>query len=123
MNTQRGPFFQSLRHAFDGVWDALQSERNMKIHAVAVAAVVILGILLQISAGEWIACVSLFGLVIGAEMINTALEITVDVSMPQRDPRAKRIKDTAAGAVLIVALAAAIVGLIIFAPKLIALFV
>jgi undecaprenol kinase len=55
--------------------------------------------------------------VIGAELLNTAIEQAVDICLPHPDPRAKRAKDTAAGAVLIVASAAAIAGLIIFAPK------
>ncbi|HPF88126.1 MAG TPA: diacylglycerol kinase family protein [Candidatus Limiplasma sp.] len=121
METKKGSFRQSLIHALEGVRDTFQSERNMKIHALSIVIVVILGVFLQISRSEWIACISLFGLVIGAEMLNTALEITVDIIISRRDPRAKRVKDTAAGAVLMVSLAAAVVGLIIFVPKLLAL--
>jgi len=122
METKNQSFIEGVRHAMDGVCGAIVTERSMKIHMAAVLAVVLCGVLLHISGLEWILCVILFGLVIGAEMINTALEIVVDISMPQRDPRAKRVKDTAAGAVLVVSLAAAVAGLIIFVPKLLALF-
>ncbi len=121
MNTKNRSFLAGLLHALDGIKDALQKERNLKIHAAATALVIVFGFLLNISRFEWMICILLFGLVIGAELMNTALELTVDISMPQRDPRAKRVKDTAAGAVLVVSLAAAAAGLIIFVPKLLAL--
>ncbi|MBN1776608.1 MAG: diacylglycerol kinase family protein [Clostridiales bacterium] len=97
--------------------EAWKSERSMRIHIVTAALVIVFGFLLSISTWEWIACVTLFGLVIGAELGNTALEHAVDICSPQPDPRAKRVKDIAAAAVLVVSLAAAVVGLLIFAPK------
>ena len=60
----------------------------------------------------------LFGLVIGMELVNTAIETTVNICMPEPDPRAKLAKDTAAGAVMMVSAAAAVAGVIIFLPKL-----
>lgn len=123
MEPHKTPFYKSVLHALEGIRDTFQSERNIQIHALTAVVVVILGIMLQISRNEWIVCIALFGLVIGAEMLNTALEITVDIIISQRDPRAKRVKDTAAGAVLVVSLASAVVGLIIFVPKLLALIV
>ena len=66
---------------------------------------------------EWIACIILFGLVISLELINTAIETTVDIAMPEKNEKAKLAKDVAAGAVLMSAIMAIVVGLIIFLPK------
>ena len=117
MGMKNWSFLSGLRHALDGVRELFKSERSMRIHVFAAMVVVMLGLLLQISAWEWVVCIALIGLVIGAELLNTAIEQAVDICSPNLDPRAKRAKDTAAGAVLIVALAAAAAGLIIFAPK------
>ncbi len=107
----------SFRHAFDGIADGIKGERNMLIHFASMAFVTVFGFLFSISQTEWLVCVVLFGLVVGAELINTAIETTVDICMPHIDPRAKIAKDVAAGAVLAVSVAAAIAGLIIFVPK------
>jgi diacylglycerol kinase len=94
----------------------------MKIHCLAAALVVIAGVLLGISKEEWIACLLLFGLVMSLELVNTAVESIVDLVTTDRKPLAKKAKDTAAGAVLIAAIFAAVIGLLIFVPKLIAVF-
>ncbi len=114
---KHGGLLASFRHAADGLAEGLRTERNLIIHFTVMTLVILFGLMLGLSAGEWIACVILFGLVIGAELINTAIETTVDICMPHEDPRAKLAKDTAAGAVLACALAAAAAGLIIFGPK------
>ena len=108
----------SFEHAFDGVAGGMKGERNMMIHFAAMSLVTVFGFLCGLSATEWLACVILFGLVIGMELMNTAIETTVDLAMPHADPRAKLAKDTAAGAVMVVCVAAAIAGGIIFLPKL-----
>ena len=79
---------------------------------------VVAGALLRISRGEWMAVAVCIGLVLGGECTNTALESAVDLASPARHPLAKRAKDAAAGAVLFFSLAAAIVGGIIFLPRL-----
>ncbi len=117
MHGKNRSFLSGLRHALDGVKEGFRGERSMRIHFAAAAAVILLGVLLRISAWEWIVCVMLIGLVIASELLNTALENVVDICSPELNPRAKRVKDTAAGAVLIVSLTAAIAGLIIFVPK------
>lgn len=111
----------SFAYAFEGVLSGLRSERNMVIHFSAMATVIVFGSLLGLSATEWMICIILFGVVLMAELMNTAIETIVDILCPEYDPRAKVAKDTAAGAVLMAAVAAAIVGAIIFAPKLLAL--
>jgi diacylglycerol kinase (ATP) len=117
MSVKNRSFLSGLHHALEGVKESIKSERSMRIHVSAATLVIIFGVLLHISLWEWIVCVTLFGLVIGAELGNTALEITVNICCPDPDPRAKRVKDSAAAAVLMVSLAAAVVGLLIFVPK------
>ena len=79
--------------------------------------VIVAGFIFKISVMEWIACLLLFALVISLELINTAIETTVDIAMPEINEKAKYAKDIAAGAVLFSAIIAVIVGLIIFLPK------
>ena len=113
----------SFKFAFKGIGSSLKSERNMKIHFTMMFLVIIAGMLFNISMWEWITCFILFGLVISLEMVNTAIEIVVDIVSPKYDVRAGRAKDIAAGAVLANAIVAAIVGLLIFLPKVIGLFI
>lgn len=80
------------------------------------------GFLLDISQMEWIAVVIVIGAVLAAEAVNSALEALADFVSPEYSEAIKRTKDLAAGAVLLMAIAAAIVGGIIFFPKLAALF-
>ncbi|MDO5132411.1 MAG: diacylglycerol kinase family protein [Eubacteriales bacterium] len=113
----RQPLLESFRHAFDGILIGI-TERNMKIHCLAALLVVFFGLFLHISAMEWCVCLALFGLVMGLELVNTAVEAVVDLVTQEYQPLAKRAKDTAAGAVLIAAIMAAAAGLIIFIPRL-----
>lgn len=111
----------SFKYAFQGMFSALKTERNLKIHVTIMILVIIAGIVLKISKIEWIICIILFGLVIGGEMFNSAIETVVDIAMPDINSKAKFAKDAAAGAVLVFAIASAIIGFMIFGPKLIAL--
>ena len=107
----------SFKYAFKGVFSAIRTERNLKIHISIMILVIIAGIFLKISKMEWIICIILFGLVIGGEMLNSAIETVVDIAMPEINPKAKFAKDVAAGAVLVFAISSAIIGLLIFIPK------
>ena len=89
----------------------------MKIHCIFSVLVVIAGLILRLSAAEWYICLTLFGLVMALELVNTAVEAVVDLVTDEQKPLAKIAKDTAAGAVLIAAIMAAIIGCIIFIPK------
>ncbi len=109
----------SFKYAFEGIWTSFKKEQNMKIHVAIMLVVIIAGILLQLSMLEWIICIALFGAVISAELFNTAIEQTVDIIMPQKNEKAKIAKDVSAGAVLILAISSAIIGLLIFVPKII----
>ena len=86
----------------------------MQIHCVATVVVVLAGIWLGLSRTEWCICLILFGLILGLELVNTAVEAVVDLASEDYHPLAKKAKDTAAGAVLIAAIAAAVIGVIIF---------
>lgn len=112
----------SFKYAFTGIGSAFKTERNMKIHITIALLVIIMGIVFKINAIEWIVCISFFAMVIGGELFNTALEITVDLAMPKINEKAKRAKDISAGAVLVFAIASVIVGFIIFIPKILLLF-
>lgn len=107
----------SFKYALAGIVSAFKTETNMKIHILIMIAVIIAGFILKISPLEWIICILLFGMVIGAELFNTAIETTVDLAMPEKNEKAKLAKDISAAAVLIFAITAAIVGLLIFIPK------
>ena len=89
----------------------------MKIHIFIMLLVIILGNFLKINKNEWIICIILFAIVIAGELFNTAIEATVDIAMPYKDKRAKLAKDVSASAVLVLAIASAIIGGIIFIPK------
>jgi diacylglycerol kinase (ATP) len=110
-------FIRSFLFALQGVRQVFTTEANMKIHLVFAVLVIICGILFKISVTEWMLCLLSFGLVMSMEMINTAIEKFVDFITPEYNSAAGKTKDIAAGAVLISALFAAIVGLIIFVPK------
>lgn len=106
-------------YAFKGIDDVIKHEPNMKIHVVVAILVVIMAFILKVSIIEWIILVLLIGAVLAAETINTTIENLVDMYTKEYDEKAKIVKDTAAGTVLILAITSAIIGLIIFIPKII----
>ena len=112
----------SFKYAFQGIWSSFKSERNMKIHVFMMIFVILCGIFMNINLGEWITCLILFALVIGAELFNTAIEAVVDMISLEKSPQAKLAKDISAGAVLVFAMASALIGLLIFVPKILELF-
>ena len=115
---KKTPLYKSFGYAFEGIFDCIRNERNMKIHCAAAALVSAAGIWLGISRMEWCVCLILFGLILGLEMVNTAIEAVTDLVSEEYHPLAKKAKDTAAGAVLIAAIAAGVIGVIIFLPRL-----
>ncbi len=108
----------SFKYAFQGLISSFKTERNMKLHILIMIITIIVGIVLKINTTEWITCIILFGLVISAELFNTVIETVVDMIVQYKDPKAKLAKDISAGAVLVLAISSAIIGLIIFIPKL-----
>jgi len=112
---------RSFDHAFAGVSHGLRTQINLRIHIAAAICVSIAGLLLQISTGEWAILVVTIMIVMSAELFNTAIEAAVDRVGCEPHPLSKIAKDTAAGAVLVGAIGAVIVGLLIFGPRLLAL--
>ena len=107
----------SFKYAIQGILSSFKTERNMKIHIFVMILVIIVGVILKINKYEWIACILCFAIVISGELFNTAIETVVDMVMPYKNDKAKIAKDIAAGAVLTLAIGAAVIGVIIFVPK------
>ena len=107
----------SFKYAIEGIWTSFKTERNMKIHIFIMILAIIAGIILKINKSEWIICIILFAIVIGSELFNTSIETIVDMVMPEKNEKAKIAKDVSAGAVLVVAIGAAIIGLVIFVTR------
>ncbi|MBW3541469.1 MAG: diacylglycerol kinase family protein [Planctomycetes bacterium] len=103
----------SFQCAFAGVWYVLRTQRNARIHVALAAAVVALAAWLAVSPAQWAVLTLAIGLVFAAEMANTAAEALVDLATPQHHPLAKVAKDVAAGMVLVVSGAAAVVGVLV----------
>lgn len=108
---------RSFRYAFNGIRLLITREHNAWIHCFAAISVVIAGAILGLSRTEWVAVVIVIGAVLAAEAVNSSIEALADLVSPEYNEAIKRTKDLAAGAVLLMAIAAAIVGLIIFIPK------
>ena len=115
---KKQPLDRSFGYAFEGIWNTVKSERNMQIHLGFTVCVIIAGLIFRISKIEWLFCLVLFGQVMSLELVNTALEAAVDVATDEWKPLAKKAKDAAAGAVLVSAIMAAVIGLLIFIPRL-----
>jgi len=108
---------QSFKYAAHGIAYMLRTQHNAWIHAAITLAVVASGLVFRVSAPEWCWLILAMASVWTAESFNTALEIIVDIASPERRPAAGRAKDVAAGAVLLCAAGASVVGLIVFLPK------
>ncbi len=112
-------FVRSFGYAFRGIWLLLRTQRNAKVHALAVLVVVVAGFWLDIPRAEWLTVTVMCTLVLALEAVNTAIEAVVDLASPQYHELAKRAKDVAAGAVLIAALGALIIAALIVGPRLV----
>ena len=107
-------FCRSFQYAWQGLVYCLKTQRNMRFHLLAAVIAVSLGYLLGLSALEMVVLLLTIGLVVVAEMLNTAVEKIVDLICPQVHPLAKAAKDTAAGAVLAAAIIALAVAYFLF---------
>lgn len=112
-------FLQALKHSVDGIKYAFVNERNLKIQLLIGIAVIIVGIILKLTYVEFGIIILTIGMVIFAELINTAIEIILDLYSQEYNENIKVAKDLASGAVLLTALVSVIIGLIIFMPKII----
>lgn len=110
--------FASFKNAFKGFFYCLKSQPNFRIHIVAAFLVLLLSYFLKVGRLEVLILFSFISLVLILEMINTAFESLIDLMSPTWKKKAMIAKDVAAGAVLLAAVLAAVIGLIIFRPKL-----
>ncbi len=111
----------SFRYAWQGVVALVRDEHNARIHLVAAVVAAIFGFALEISAMEWVAIIGCIAIVIATEAMNSAVEAVCDKVSPEKHELIKKAKDCGAAAVLIVSIAAAMIGAIVFLPKLIEL--
>lgn len=112
-------WFKRFQYAGNGLIVAVKTQQNLRIHLFAAGLLIMAGFIFNITITEWLVVVLVIGGVITAELINTAIEFLVDLVSPEYHPLAGKIKDIAAGAVLITALVALIAGLLIFLPYII----
>jgi diacylglycerol kinase len=111
-------FIAGFHYAFSGLWYALRTQCNVKVHVVIACLAVAMGIVLRISAVEFaMIFVAIMGVFI-AEMFNTVIELCVDLASPAYHPLAKTAKDVAAGAVLLSAILSVVIGLCVLGPHL-----
>jgi diacylglycerol kinase len=108
----------SFRYAYQGIRHCVQHENNFKVHSLAAIAVVLLGAWAKLSRWEWCVLFLTIGLVLTAELMNSAIEKLTDLVSPGHNPKAGLVKDLAAGAVLVVAIVAVVVGIFLFWPHL-----
>ncbi|WP_025683263.1 diacylglycerol kinase family protein [Paenibacillus maysiensis] len=111
---RRQPWRMTFRYAAEGVMYALRTQVNMRIHVVVALLVIVAGLTLHISRLDWLFVCVAIAIVIAAELFNTAVEAAVDLISPDIHPLAKAAKDTAAGAVLLAAVFAVIIGIFVF---------
>jgi diacylglycerol kinase len=115
-------FITGFRYAFSGLWYALRTQRNARVHICIAILAILMGIVLRISAVEFaMIFVAITGVFI-AEMFNTVFELCIDLASPDYHPLAKIAKDVAAGAVLLSAMLSVVIGLFVFVPHLWNLF-
>jgi diacylglycerol kinase len=113
---------QSFKYAFEGIWYALRTQRNAQIHCGIALAMLGLGLMLSLPPIEWAVLALTTGFVFATELMNTAVESAMDFATTEPHPQIKIVKDVAAGAVLIAAITAVVVGLLILGPPLLAVF-
>ena len=118
-NLDMGRLRKSFGAAFEGIKATYTREQNIKIHTFIAILVVLFGFLLKINYAEWLVCLVLIGFVLMAEFFNTAIEYVVDLASPDIHPLAKAAKDTASAGVLMMAILSAVIGCVIFVPKLV----
>ncbi|MFR9539998.1 MAG: diacylglycerol kinase family protein [Rikenellaceae bacterium] len=111
----------SFRYAWQGIVALVRDEHNARIHLVAAVVATMMGAWLKISTMEWVAIIGCIGAVIATEAMNSAVEAVCDKVSPEKHELIKKAKDCGAAAVLIVSVTAAIIGSVVFLPKIFAL--
>ena len=107
----------SVKHALDGLYTAIHTQPNFRVHISLSVLSIILGFVLEITRIEWIVLFSIISIGMAVELLNTAVEFTVDLLTSQYHLLAKYAKDTAAAAMLVYAVCSVIIGCLIFLPR------
>ena len=115
-------FTKGFAYALSGISYAFRSQVNMRFHIFSTIIVIAASFFLQIDSAEWCIVLMCIGSVISAELINTSIEVSIDMISPNYNEKAGHAKDLAAAAVLVVCIVSAIIGIVIFLPKIIRLF-
>jgi diacylglycerol kinase len=113
---------KSFGHGFAGLGHVCRVEANMRWHLLAALAVSLAGFWLKLSCLEWVMIVGCIGIIFALECFNTAIERLADRITTEADPLIKQAKDAAAGGVLIMSIACAVIGSLIFIPKILEVF-
>lgn len=108
---------KSFKYAMDGLAETFKNEPNFRIQLVLALLSLTLGLFLKISQIEWLILIIVIFFVLLLELINSSLEALVDLVSPEYSDKAKIAKDTAAGAVLIASILSAVIGIVLFLPK------
>ncbi len=114
-------FLKSFKFSIEGLKYAYKNEQSMLIHLIFTILVLILGLVFKISHTEWAIMLIAIGVTLGAELLNTAIEATVDLVTLEINPLAKIAKDCGSAATFVFSMIAVIIGLIIFFPKFLAM--
>lgn len=114
-------FIAGFGYAFSGLWYALRTQRNARVHIGMATLIILVGVILRISAIEFAMLFVAITSVFIAEIFNTVFELCVDLASPEYHPLAKIAKDMAAGAVLLSAMLAVVIGVFVLGPHLWAL--
>lgn len=107
---------RSFNHAFRGIGEALLSEHNLWLHLVAAALVLFFGLWFDISRSDWTIILICIGSVLAAELFNTSIELLADQVTEEHNVRIGKVKDIAAGGVLVLSITALIIGVLVFLP-------
>ncbi|MBU8916490.1 diacylglycerol kinase family protein [Neobacillus sp. 114] len=119
---KRRKFWDTFAYATEGIVTALKQERNMRFHAISAVIVIAFGLFFAITKIEWLFILVSIGGMFSLELLNTAIERVVDLATNEYKPLAKQAKDIAAGAVFIFAIIALVMGIVIFLPYVLKLF-
>lgn len=108
-----------FKYAWNGIISVVRSERNFRIHLLVAIIAITAGLVMQLNQIEWLFIVVAIGSVLVTECVNSAIEKMLDYLKPEIHPKAKVVKDLSAGAVLLCAIMAVVIGLIVFIPKIV----
>ena len=109
-------FFKSFKYSIEGLKYAYKYEQSMLIHVIATICVLLANIFFQVSGIEWLITLLAIGMVLSAELINSAIEAVVDLVTLEEHPLAKIAKDCSSAATFILACMAALIGIVVYVP-------